>query len=401
MKKRRILAVVLAMIMAFGLAACGGGNKPAETDVAEPETKETTEEETKKDETKENETKEDETKEDEAETKEAEPEEPQAKIPENATEFLLTNPKIQAQAKFYLPNEAKEWEIQCLNKKDPVNVPQRYVYKSENAEGTSLMMDIRLTATGTEKLAEMLADEDTEKIQVQNYPASLETKDFSWNYTIDLGPFTEGLNLYVSVSFETGGEEYASIKELVDTRDMFLETLTVTTDYEGKEDRSGRKYQGSGMCSLPDTIEYHGETVEIIQVPQDFQVYSLKAEVYDSDPIPTRVVATINNTISNAYLEAEGYEECTIAGYSGIMKQTLFFGYVSSYLRLKITESTNYDVYATTYVDDSVLTDTVEMAAAANTMKNDPDTYYQKSLDLLETLLNEAQFREPVDSWFE
>ena len=62
------------------------------------------------------------------------------------------------------------------------------------------------------------------------------------------------------------------------------------------------------MCSLPDTIEYHGETVEIIQVPQDFQVYSLKAEVYDSDPIPTRVVATINNTISNAYLEAEGYE---------------------------------------------------------------------------------------------
>ena len=401
MKKRRILAVVLAMIMAFGLAACGGGNKPAETDVAEPETKETTEEETKKDETKENETKEDETKEDEAETKEAEPEEPQAKIPENATEFLLTNPKIQAQAKFYLPNEAKEWEIQCLNKKDPVNVPQRYVYKSENADGTSLRMDIRLTATGTEKLAEMLADEDTEKIQVQNYPASLETKDFSWNYTIDLGPFTEGLNLYVSVSFETGGEEYASIKELVDTRDMFLETLTVTTDYEGKEDRSGRKYQGSGMCSLPDTIEYHGETVEIIQVPQDFQVYSLKAEVYDSDPIPTRVVATINNTISNAYLEAEGYEECTIAGYSGIMKQTLFYGYVSSYLRLKITESTNYDVYATTYVDDSVLTDTVEMAAAANTMKNDPDTYYQKSLDLLETLLNEAQFREPVDSWFE
>ena len=396
MKKRRILAVVLAMIMAFGLAACGGGNKPAETDAAESETKETTEEETKKDETKK-----DETKEDEAETKEVEPEEPQAKIPENATEFLLTNPKIQAQAKFYLPNEAKEWEIQCLNKKDPVNVPQRYVYKSENADGTSLMMDIRLTATGTEKLAEMLADEDTEKIQVQNYPASLETKDFSWNYTIDLGPFTEGLNLYVSVSFETGGEDYASIKELVDTRDMFLETLTVTTDYEGKEDRSGRKYQGSGMCSLPDTIEYHGETVEIIQVPQDFQVYSLKAEVYDSDPIPTRVVATINNTISNAYLEAEGYEECTIAGYSGIMKQTLFYGYVSSYLRLKITESTNYDVYATTYVDDSVLTDTVEMAAAANTMKNDPDTYYQKSLDLLETLLNEAQFREPVDSWFE
>ena len=390
MGKRRILTIVLAMIVAFGLAACGGGNKPAETDAANPETTEITEE-----------TKEDESKEGEVEAKETETEEPQPKIPENATEFLLTNPKIQAQAKFYLPNEAKEWEIQCLNKKDPVNVPQRYVYKSENAAGDVLMMDIRLTATGTENLAGMLADEDTEKIQVQNYPASLETTNTSWNYTIDLGTFTEGLNLYVSVYFEGGDEEYASIKELADTRDMFLETLTVTTDYEGKEDRSGRKYQGSGMCSLPDTIEYHGETVEIIQVPQDFQVYSLKAEVYDSDPIPTRVVATINNTISNAYLEAEGYEECTIAGYSGIMKQTMFYGYVSSYLRLKINEGTNYDVYATTYVDDSVLTDTVELAAATNTMKNDPDIYYQKSLDLLETLLNEAQFREPVDSWFE
>lgn len=389
MKNRRILTVVLAVIMAFGLVACGGGNKPAETDATEPETKETTEEETKVNEPK------------EEEAEEAEPEEPQSRIPENATEFLLTNPKIQAQAKFYLPNEAKEWEIQCLNKKDPVNVPQRYVYKSENTDGDVLMMDIRLTATGTENLAEMLADEDTEKIQVQNYPASLETTDTSWNYTIDLGSFTEGLNLYVSVYFETGDEEYASIKELADTRDMFLETLTVTTDYEGKEDRSGRKYQGVGMCSLPDTIEYHGETVEIIQVPQDFQVYSLKAEVYDSDPIPTRVVATINNTISNAYLEAEGYEECTIAGYSGIMKQTSSYGYVSSYLRLKITESTNYDVYATTYVDDSVLTDPVELAAAANTMKNDPDTYYQKSLELLEAMLTAAEFREPVDSWFE
>lgn len=119
------------MIVAFGLVACGGGNKPAETDAAEPETKETTEEETKVNEPK------------EEEAEEAEPEEPQPKIPENATEFLLTNPKIQAQANFYLPNEAKEWEIQCLNKKDPVNVPQRYVYKSENAVGDVLMMDIR------------------------------------------------------------------------------------------------------------------------------------------------------------------------------------------------------------------------------------------------------------------
>ena len=97
--------------------------------------------------------------------------------------------------------------------------------------------------------------------------------------------------------------------------------------------------------------------------------------------------------------EAEGYEECTIAGYSGIMKQTSFYGYVSSYLRLKITESTNYDVYATTYVDDSVLTDPVELAAATNTMKNDPDTYYQKSLELLEAMVSAAEFRDISEDW--
>ena len=74
---------------------------------------------------------------------------------------------------------------------------------------------------------------------------------------------------------------------------------------------------------------------------------------------------------------------------------------MSSNLRLKITESTNYDVYATTYVDDSVLTDPVELAAVTNTMKNDPDIYYQKSLELLEAMLTAAEFREPVDSWFE
>ena len=51
MKNRRILTVVLAVIMAFGLVACGGGNKPAETDAAELETKEPPDEETKVNET--------------------------------------------------------------------------------------------------------------------------------------------------------------------------------------------------------------------------------------------------------------------------------------------------------------------------------------------------------------
>lgn len=93
--------------------------------------------------------------------------------------------------------------------------------------------------------------------------------------------------------------------------------------------------------------------------------------------------------------------ETNIAGYSGIMKQTEFYGYVSSFLRLKINEGTNYDVYAITYVNDDELTDPVALAAAVKEMKDDPDTYYQKSLELLEAMLTAAEFREPVEAWFE
>lgn len=52
-----------------------------------------------------------------------------------------------------------------------------------------------------------------------------------------------------------GDEEYASIKELADTRDMFLETLTVTTDYEGKEESEisgsvGDSVKGYAPCTV-------------------------------------------------------------------------------------------------------------------------------------------------------
>ena len=38
---------------------------------------------------------------------------------------------------------------------------------------------------------------------------------------------------------------------------------------------------------------------------------------------------------------------------------------------------------------------------AVKEMKDDPDTYYQKSLELLEAMLTAAEFREPVEAWFE
>ena len=138
--------------MAFGLVACGGGNKPAETDAAEPETKETTEE-----------IKVDEPKEEEAE--EAEPEEPQSRIPENATEFLLTNPKIQAQASFYLPKFDSEWEVKLLGGTDPVDADQRYLYKAKISDEQSAHVDARITATTTENLPTIM--EKGEKVKVK------------------------------------------------------------------------------------------------------------------------------------------------------------------------------------------------------------------------------------------
>ena len=402
MRKRKLMTVMLAAVLALSLAACGGEKKPVDTtDTTDTSQTDTSQTDSSQADSSQIDSSQTDTSQTEKEQPEAESAEAETKIPENATEILLTNPKIQAQAKFYFPKEAKEWETKCLSKRDPVNVPQRYVYQSENADGVSLRADIRLTATLTATLAAMLENEEAEKIQVQNYPAILETTNTSWQYTIDLGPFTEGLNLYINASFEGGNEEFANIKELADVQDMFLETLTVTTDYEGKEDRSGRKYQGVGLCSLPDTMEYHGENVEVMQVLDEYHIYSLKTEVYDSDPIPTRVTAMISGTINNASLEMEGYQEYTIAGYSGIMKQTEFYGYVSSFLRLKINEGTNYDVYAITYVNDDELTDPVALAAAVKEMKDDPDTYYQKSLELLEAMLTAAEFREPVEAWFE
>ena len=78
-------------------------------------------------------------------------------------------------------------------------------------------------------------------------------------------------------------------------------------------------------------------------------------------------------------------------------------GKVFTYEELKLISELciKYDVYAITYVNDDELTDPVALAAAVKEMKDDPDTYYQKSLELLEAMLTAAEFREPVEAWFE
>lgn len=388
MKNRRILTVVLAVIMVFGLVACGGGNKPAETDAAEPETKETTEE-----------IKVDEPKEEEAEVEEAEPEEPQSRIPENATEFLLTNPKIQAQASFYLPKFDSEWEVELLSGTDPVNAEQRYLYKAKISDERSAHVDARLTATTTENLPAIM--EKGEKVKVSGHDAVYEEDTTSWKYTVDMGPYADGVEMYMDLKFYTGGEGFKDVKELAETRDMMLETLSATTDYEGKEDRSGRLYQGSGLCSLPMTFDYNGQEVEVKQELRRASVYALAAEIQEDGDIPLCITAEIDNTCKNSYMEvteSDGYVDCTIAGYPGKLKQVEYPSYVENYVRLTVSD-VNYEMYASTSVDTDKITDAIALASAVKAFKEDKASQYQKSLDFLEAMVSAAEFRDISEDW--
>ena len=389
MKNRRILTVVLAVIMAFGLVACGGGNKPAETDAAEPETKETTEEETKVDEPKE----------EEGKVEEAEPEEPQSRIPENATEFLLTNPKIQAQASFYFPKFDSEWEVELLSGTDPVNAEQRYLYKAKISDEMSAHVDARLTATTTENLPAIM--EKGEKVKVSGHDAVYEEDTTSWKYTVDMGPYADGVEMYMDLKFYTGDEDFKDVKELAETRDMMLETLSATTDYEGKEDRSGRLYQGSGLCSLPMTFDYNGQEVEVKQELRRASVYALAAEIQEDGDIPLCITAEIDNTCKNSYMEvteSEGYTDCTIAGYPGKLKQVEYPSYVENYVRLTVSD-VNYEMYASTSVDTDKITDAIALASATKAFKEDKASQYQKSLDFLEAMVSAAEFRDISEDW--
>ena len=388
MKNRRILTVVLAVIMAFGLVACGGGNKPAETDAAEPETKETTEE-----------IKVDEPKEEEGKVEEAEPEEPQSRIPENATEFLLTNPKLQAQASFYLPKFDSEWEVKLLSDTDPVGAEQRYLYKAMISDEQSVHVDARLTATTTENLPTIM--EKGEKVKVSGHDAVYEEDTTSWKYTVDMGPYADGVEMYMDLKFYTGGEEFKDVKELAETRDMMLETLSATTDYEGKEDRSGRLYQGSGLCSLPMTFDYNGQEAEVKQELRRASVYALAAEIQEDGDIPLCITAEIDNTCKNSYMEvteSDGYVDCTIAGYPGKLKQVEYPSYVENYVRLTVSD-VNYEMYASTSVDTDKITDAIALASAANAFKEDMASQYQKSLDFLEAMVSAAEFRDISEDW--
>ena len=243
--------------------------------------------------------------------------------------------------------------------------------------------------------------EKGEKVKVSGHDAVYEEDTTSWKYTVDMGPYADGVEMYMNFKFYTGGEGFKDVKELAETRDMMIETLSATTDYEGKEDRSGRLYQGSGLCSLPMTFDYNGQEAEVKQELRRASVYALAAEIQEDGDIPLRITAEINNTCKNSYMEvteSDGYVDCTIAGYPGKLKQVEYPSYVENYVRLTVSD-VNYEMYASTAVDTDKITDTIALASAAKAFKEDKTSQYQKSLDFLEAMVSAAEFRDISEDW--
>lgn len=329
--------------------------------------------------------------------KETEPLETEAKIPENAEEITMTNQKLQIQAKFYLPKQEGEWEVENRDGRDPVTPVQKNVYKAKINEDQSVYVTIQLTATTPESLEKQM--DGKEKITIRDYPGTFETGTTSWDYLIDFGKYADGLETYMLVKFWAGDDSYAQVAELKETRDLFLDTVTVATDYEGKEDRSGRKYMGTPTCSLPESFEYNGVTAEVTQPADSYCVHQLRSEIHETDEIPVRLVGLMTSTINQATYEVtEGYSDYTIAGYPAHIKQTKFVGYLSTDVRFQVGDN-YYRAFAYTYVDDSNM-DVKATAEAVKVLNENETAYFQKSLDFLDAMIKAAEFTEPDEEWF-
>lgn len=383
MKKSRWITAALAAMLALSLTACGSGKKPVETKESVQASQETTAAAVKETETT---------------AKETEPPETEAKIPENAEEITLTNQKLQIQAKFYLPKQAEAWSVENRNGKDPVTPVQKSVYKAKHNEDTTLHVTIQLSATTSESLQKQM--DSKEKITIQDYPGTFEAGSTSWDYQIDFGKYADGLETYMLVKFWTGDDSYAQKPGLKEARDLFLDTVTVTTDYEGKEDRSGRRYMGTPMCSLPESFDYNGVNAEVTQPTDSYCVYQLRSEIHEADEIPVRLVGLMTSTINQATYEVtEGYSDYTIAGYPAHIKQTKYVAYLGSEVRFQVGEN-YYRAFAYTYVDDSDL-DVKALAEASKTLNENEAVYFQKSLDFLDVMIQNAEFTDPDEAWFQ
>ena len=290
-----------------------------------------------------------------------------------------------------------EWEVENRDGRDPVTPVQKMFIKQKSMKDESVYVTIQLTATTLESLEKQM--DGKEKITIRDYPGTFETGTTSWDYLIDFGKYADGLETYMLVKFWAGDDSYAQVAELKETRDLFLDTVTVAIDYEGKEDRSGRKYMGTPTCSLPESFEYNGVTAEVTQPADSYCVHQLRSEIHETDEIPVRLVGLMTSTINQATYEVtEGYSDYTIAGYPAHIKQTKFVGYLSTDVRFQVGDN-YYRAFAYTYVDDSNM-DVKATAEAVKVLNENETVYFQKSLDFLDAMIKAAEFTEPDEEWF-
>ena len=238
---------------------------------------------------------------------------------------------------------------------------------------------------------------DKEKVMIRDYPGTFETDSTSWEYKIDCGKYADGLETYMNVKFWTGDESFVQVAELKEARDMFLDTVTVTTDYEGKEDRSGRRYMGVPTCSLPESFEYNGEKAEVTLIPDSYAVYELRSEIHEADALPVRLVGLITSTTNQAsFEETSGYSDYTIAGYPAHIKQTKVVDYLSTDVRFQVGDY-YYQAFAYTYLDDTDM-DVKAVAEGVAALNENSDVYFQKSLDFLDAMLEAAEITDPDEA---
>ena len=157
---------------------------------------------------------------------------------------------------------------------------------------------------------------------------------------------------------------------------------------------------GTPMCSLPESFDYNGVNAEVTRPTDSYCVYQLRSEIHETDEIPVRLVGLITSTINNATYEVtEGYSDYTIAGYPAHIKQTKYVAYLATEVRFQVGEN-YYRAFAYTYVDDSDL-DVKAVAEAAKTLNENEAVYFQKSLDFLDVMIQNAEFTDPEEAWFQ
>ena len=73
--------------------------------------------------------------------------------------------------------------------------------------------------------------------------------------------------------------------------------------------------------------------------------------------------------------------------------------YLATEVRFQVGEN-YYRAFAYTYVDDSDL-DVKALAEATKTLNENEAVYFQKSLDFLDVMIQNAEFTDPEEAWFQ